>query len=157
MLSCKTTKLTNVLSLFKVPVLSSMYKDVTVVYAIVTAHKGKISAKSEDGNSLTFSILLNIPCFHKKEKKILTQHAESSSLFHWIFISYFKNPKLLTIAASFAFPLQTLTKLMIRTTSKMIKHTAAAIGTTTVQQNTTVISPSRTSDTSILIILYQSQ
>ena len=49
----------NVLSLFKVPVLSSMYKDVTVVYAIVTAHKGKISAKSEDGNSLTFSILLN--------------------------------------------------------------------------------------------------
>jgi len=49
-----------------------MYKDVTVVYAIVTAHKGKISAKSEDGNSLTFSILLNIPCFHKKEKKILT-------------------------------------------------------------------------------------
>jgi signal transduction histidine kinase len=36
-----------------------MYKDVTVVYAIATAHKGKISAKSEDGNSLTFSILLN--------------------------------------------------------------------------------------------------
>lgn len=31
----------------------------SVVYAIVTAHKGKISAKSEDGNSLTFSILLN--------------------------------------------------------------------------------------------------
>ena len=30
MLSCKTTKLTNVLSLFKVPVLSSMYKDVTI-------------------------------------------------------------------------------------------------------------------------------
>ena len=59
MLSCKTAKLTNVLSLFKVPVLSSMYKDVTVVYAIATAHKGKISAKSEDGNSLTFSILLN--------------------------------------------------------------------------------------------------
>lgn len=59
MLSCKTAKLTNVLSLFKVPVLSSMYKDVTVVYAIVTEHKGKISAKSEDGNSLTFSILLN--------------------------------------------------------------------------------------------------
>ena len=49
MLSCKTTKLTNALSLF----------NVTVVYAIVTAHKGKISAKSEDGNSLTFSILLN--------------------------------------------------------------------------------------------------
>ena len=56
MLSCKTTKLTNVLSLFKVPVLSSMYKDVTVVYAIVTAHKGKISAKSEDGNSLTYKL-----------------------------------------------------------------------------------------------------
>ena len=74
MLSCKTTKLTNVLSLFKVPVLSSIYKDVTVVYAIVTAHKGKISAKSEDGNSLTFSnsSQLNIPCFHKKEKEILT-------------------------------------------------------------------------------------
>ena len=59
MLSCKTAKLTNVLSLFKVPVLSSMYNDVSVVYAIATAHKGKISAKSEDGNSLTFSILFN--------------------------------------------------------------------------------------------------
>ena len=31
----------------------------SVVHAIATAHKGKISAKSEDGNSLTFSILLN--------------------------------------------------------------------------------------------------
>ena len=31
----------------------------SVVHAIATAHKGKISAKSEDGNSLTFSILFN--------------------------------------------------------------------------------------------------
>ena len=30
----------------------------SVVYAIVTAHKGKISARSEDGTSLMFSILL---------------------------------------------------------------------------------------------------
>ena len=70
MLSCKTAKLTNVLSLFKVPVLSSMYKDVTVVYAIATAHKGKISAKSEDGNSLTFSILLiKHPMFPQKREE----------------------------------------------------------------------------------------
>lgn len=59
MLSCKTTKLTNVLSLFKVPVLSSMYKDVTVVYAIVTAHKGKISAKSEEDSYIACRIFFS--------------------------------------------------------------------------------------------------
>ena len=39
---------------------------------------------------------------------------------------YFKNPKLLMIAGSFACPLHTFTKLIIRTTSRMIAHTTAA-------------------------------
>lgn len=82
MLSCKTTKLTNVLSLFKVPVLSSMYKDVTVVYAIVTAHKGKISAKSEDGNSLTF------PFFSIKHPMFPQKREEDSYIACRIFFSF---------------------------------------------------------------------